>query len=392
MLLRLGCQCRAAGRRDRICTARHQTLGIALATTGAAGTARSRRLVVHRDTDNLRAMYGRYSRWALRVLALVAVLVTALTFFASGAFAASGTINSVSIVTAPWGGMSMSATVTVNQADCPTYGTCDWGLDETAAPVSTGCTTFESNQMHGESGLLTGTGTFDETLPMSVAPVGTDQVCLFIDGPTSPGNVGSMTLLASTTLVVPAPSGSISVASENDGQLGGFVSMSEPGCGDQCSWSVDVTEQDGTAPCPTTQSGTPIWSSGTVTGSLKTLPYAFTPDISTDSLHVCLYNQAGLLLESAGYSFPAASTSSPRPTPDLSVAAGRAALRRALLRRSNGARQIVMTCRSIARTTVKCLVTFQRARYRWTGSGTADLASTVIRTRWVLQRKTRVRR
>ena len=124
----------------------------------------------------------------------------------------------MSILEAPWGGMSMSATVTVGQADCPTYGVCDWGLLETAAPVSVGCTTFNSGQTSGESSLLTGAGTFDEALPMNLAPVGTDQVCLFIDGPASPGS-GTTTLLASTTLTVPAPSGSISVASEGDGSL-----------------------------------------------------------------------------------------------------------------------------------------------------------------------------
>ena len=74
--------------------------------------------------------------------------------------------------------------------------------------------------------------------------------------------------------------------------------MSEPGCGGNCSWSVDVTEEDGIAGCPTTQSATPAWSSGTMnTAGLKTFRYAFTPDISTRSLHVCLYNQAGVLLK-----------------------------------------------------------------------------------------------
>ena len=169
-------------------------------------------------------------RGALRVLALMCTVIGAVLVFPSGAFAASGTINSVSIVNAPWGGMSMSATVTVDQADCPVNGACDWGLYETAAPISVGCTTFNSSQMSGESSLLTGAGTFDETLPMNLAPVGTDQVCLFIDGPANPGS-GTTTLLASTSMTVPAPSGSISVSSQNDGQLGGVVSMSEPGCG-----------------------------------------------------------------------------------------------------------------------------------------------------------------
>jgi hypothetical protein len=75
------------------------------------GIGRSLCLAARRGIDKLRTMCGRSSGGALRALTALCALIGALMIFPSAAVAASGTINSVSVVDAPWGGMEVARIV-----------------------------------------------------------------------------------------------------------------------------------------------------------------------------------------------------------------------------------------------------------------------------------------
>jgi hypothetical protein len=325
-------------------------------------------------------------------IGVLALVIGAALVVPTGAFAASATITSV--VPIATGGLSVATNVEIDQSDCTAYGYCSSFLELNTAPSGQSCTTYNPNQIAEVGPSFDGPGTTPVTLTASIYTYALSyQICEFAFLPDL-----TYHYLASTTYSPPVTTGSISVASEAGGVLGGTVSVDEPFCGfaTDCLLFAQVYEQDGSGSCAATPAGKLIYSvpgaAGTGAGSW---PYSFTPSVSAGSVQVCAYNfLGGSLIANGTYTFPPPPTVTVKNTPvsvptaklTLTVATARATLRRGLLKRFSNTTKLALSCRSLSHVKVRCSSSFERPGYTYRGSATASLSGKVIHTSWTLKR------
>lgn len=296
---------------------------------------------------------------------------------ASPALAASGMIG-VSGAD-PIGGVDVSATVTVTQADCTSYGYCGWFADVTAAPAGQGCTSYQASQLVGVGSVEPTVGTVTQDFRVVFYSPGSYDVCLFIDGPSA---IGTDQFIGQTSYTVPTTSGTVAAQQQPGGAIGGTITIDQPYCSITCAWFATATEQDGGGACPGYAGPQTIWV-GPVEDGLGTYSwqYSFTPDVSTGSIGVCLYVE-DKLVGGGTFTFAPAVPPAAGPAPRLTLAAARNALRRTLSRKYRNAHGMSLACRRLTRAKVRCRVHFIRGSRRWTGTATARLVGRFIYMTW----------
>ena len=320
----------------------------------------------------------------------VAIAVGAILLMPAGAVAASATVTATP---ASGGGLSVTANVTVDQNDCSsTYGLCEWFVELTDASSGQSCATYDSGELVGLGPLLGSPGVSSLSSTVDFVGPGPYEICVFA----WLGSDGSETYLGSMTYSPAAATGSISVAAQSLGMLGGTVSAAVPFCADGCAWSVNVYEQDGSGSCSATPTGTLalVGSDHFVIGP-QTQSYLFAPDVSRGTLQVCAYVNDASLIASSSYTFPTPKTPvrrEPVTKPKLAVSTARSALGRALAKRIIGVRSLELSCRSLSRTKVRCAVSLKHSGAVYRGSATALLSHGAIHLSWMLRRAPSVKR
>jgi hypothetical protein len=312
-----------------------------------------------------------------------AIGIAAILLSPAGAFAASATVT---VAPASGGGLSVAANVTVDQSDCSSaYGGCDWFIELTDASGGQSCTTYDAGELAGVGALVETRGVSSLSSTVDFFEPGPYDICAFA----WLGADDSETYLGSTTYSPPPATGSMSVGAQSGGRLDGTVSAAVPFCEGVCAWSVNVYEQDGSGACSSGPSGTlaSVGSDQFVLGT-ATSPYSFTPDVSSGTLQLCAYLNDALLIASSSYTFPAPrATVNKKPVikPKLLVAMARLALRRALVKRIIGARNLELSCGSLSRTKVRCAVSLKRSGVVYQGPATALLTHSIIHMTWTLK-------